>query len=62
MLDDHGDVLASVGITTGKADVFDTGQDQLGAVPVNPRGIPIYRGGKVIGGVGVAGDRTDLAA
>lgn len=55
MLDDEGAVLPSVGITTGKADVFDTGQDQPGAVPVNPGGIPIYRGGKVIGGVGVAG-------
>ena len=55
MLDEHGEPLESVGITTGKADVFDTGQDQLGAVPVNPGGIPIYRGGKVIGGVGVAG-------
>lgn len=55
MLDENGEVLSSVGITTGKADVFDTGQDQLGAVPVNPGGIPIYRGGKVVGGVGVAG-------
>ena len=27
MLDDSGNELASVGITTGKADVFDTGQD-----------------------------------
>jgi len=61
MLDDHGEVLPSVGITTGKADVFDTGQDQLGAVPVNPGGIPIYRGGKVIGGVGVAGVKNDFA-
>ena len=61
MLDDHGDVLQSVGITTGKADVFDTGQDQLGAVPVNPGGIPIYRGGKVIGGVGVAGVKPEFA-
>ena len=61
MLDDHGEPLSSVGITTGKADVFDTGQDQLGAVPVNPGGIPIYRGGKVIGGVGVAGVRPAFA-
>jgi uncharacterized protein GlcG (DUF336 family) len=61
MLDDAGDELTSVGITTGKADVFDTGQDSLTAVPVNPGGIPIYRGGKVIGGVGVAGVRPDLA-
>ncbi len=61
MLDDQGNLLASVGITTGKADVFDTGQDQLGAVPVNPGGIPIYRGGKVVGGVGVAGVAGNLA-
>jgi uncharacterized protein GlcG (DUF336 family) len=61
MLDDQGNLLASVGITTGKADVFDTGQDSLNAVPVNPGGIPIYRGGKVVGGVGVAGVAPDLA-
>lgn len=61
MLDDEGHVLSSVGITTGKADVFDTGQDQLDTVPVNPGGIPIYRGGKVVGGVGVAGVRPDFA-
>jgi uncharacterized protein GlcG (DUF336 family) len=61
MLDDEGNVLPSVGITTGKADVFDTGQDRLNNVPVNPGGIPIYRGGKVIGGVGVAGVRLDFA-
>ena len=61
MLDDDGQRAASVGITTGKADVFDTGQDSLTHVPVNPGGIPIYRGGKVIGGVGVAGVRPDFA-
>lgn len=61
MLDDEGDVLPSVGITTGKADVFDTGQDSLTDVPVNPGGIPIYRGGKVVGGVGVAGVRPAFA-
>ena len=61
MLDDAGETLPSVGITTGKADVFDTGQDQPGAVPVSPGGIPIYRGGKVIGGVGVAGVAANLA-
>ena len=61
MLDDQGAPLSSVGVTTGKADVFDTGQDQLNAVPVNPGGIPVYRGGKVVGGVGVAGVSADLA-
>jgi uncharacterized protein GlcG (DUF336 family) len=61
MLDDNGQELTSVGITTGKADVFDTGQDSLTAVPVNPGGMPIYRGGKVIGGVGIAGVRPNFA-
>ena len=61
ILDDDGQPLASVGITTGKADVFDSGQDRLDAVPVNPGGIPIYRGGKVVGGVGVAGVRAEFA-
>jgi uncharacterized protein GlcG (DUF336 family) len=51
----NGQPLSSVGITTGKADVFDTGQSSPSTVPVNPGGIPIYRGGKVVGGVGVAG-------
>lgn len=55
MLDDAGLLVASVGITTGKPDVFDSGQSDPASVPVNPGGIPIYRGGKVIGGVGVAG-------
>ena len=61
MLDDHGDAIESVGITTGKVDVLDTGQANLGAVPVNPGGIPIYRDGKVVGGVGVAGVPAALA-
>jgi uncharacterized protein GlcG (DUF336 family) len=55
MLDLDGNPVESVGITTGKLDVLDTGQDRLGAVPVNPGGIPIYREGKVVGAVGVAG-------
>jgi uncharacterized protein GlcG (DUF336 family) len=61
MLDDQGSPLPSVGITTGKTDVFDTGQDQPGGVPVNPGGIPIYRGGKVVGGIGVAGVAPNFA-
>ena len=61
MQDDRGEAIASVGITTGKLDVFDTGQARLGAVPVNPGGIPIYRDGKVVGGVGVAGVAPELA-
>ena len=61
MLDEQGNPIASIGITTGKADVFDSGQTQVGAVPVNPGGIPIYRDGKVVGGVGVAGVAADFA-
>ena len=61
MLDEQGNPLASVGITTGKADVFDSGQTDPSTVPVNPGGIPIYRGGKVIGGVGVAGVQPAFA-
>ena len=62
ILDDTGTPLESVGINTGKADVFDSGQTSGAAsVPVNPGGIPIYRGGKVIGGIGVTGVAPDLA-
>jgi uncharacterized protein GlcG (DUF336 family) len=55
MLGVDGNELSSVGITTGKVDVFDSGAGDLLSVPVNPGGIPIFRGGKVVGGVGVAG-------
>jgi uncharacterized protein GlcG (DUF336 family) len=61
MLDLTGAPVQSVGITTGKADVRDTGQTSPLTVPVNPGGIPIYRGGKVIGGVGVAGVTSQFA-
>jgi uncharacterized protein GlcG (DUF336 family) len=53
----------AVGITTGKADLFDSGPPL--AAPVNPGGLPLYRAGRVIGGVGVAGvapDRAEFAA
>jgi uncharacterized protein GlcG (DUF336 family) len=61
MLDLEGRQLSSVGITTGKADVLDSGQTSPATVPVNPGGIPLYRGGKVVGGVGVAGVTPQLA-
>lgn len=61
MRDIHGSELTSVGITTGKVDVFDSGATDLLSVPVNPGGIPIYRRGKVVGGVGVAGVPPELA-
>jgi len=53
----------SVGITTGKADLLDSGEPL--AAPVNPGGLPLYRQGHVVGGVGVAGvspDRAEFAA
>ena len=62
ILDDVRMPLESVGINTGKADVLDSGQTAGAAsVPVNPGGIPIYRGGKVIGGIGVTGVTPLLA-
>jgi len=61
MTDLNGHDLPSVGITTGKSDVLDSGQSDPSTVPVDPGGIPIYRGGKLIGGVGVAGVAPDLA-
>ena len=52
-----------VGFSTGKNDVLDTGAPL--DVPVNPGGFALYRNGRVIGGVGVAGvtvDRAEYAA
>lgn len=61
ILDLEGAPLESVGITTGKADVLDSGQTDPSTVPVDPGGIPIYRGGHVVGAVGVAGVRPEFA-
>ena len=44
------------GIITGKADLLDSD-----ANAVNPGGVPIFRGGVVVGGVGVAGAPHDVA-
>jgi len=49
----------NIGYVTGKADVFDPGQPL--DVPVNPGGFGIYRNGRVVGGVGVAGVPFDFA-
>ena len=45
-----------LGIATGKADVFDTNPNA-----VNPGGIPIFKDGIVVGGIGVAGVGPDAA-
>ncbi len=45
-----------LGIITGKADLLDSN-----ANAVNPGGVPIFRGGLVVGGVGVAGAPPDVA-
>jgi uncharacterized protein GlcG (DUF336 family) len=44
------------GIITGKADLLDSDPNA-----VNPGGVPIFRGGVVVGGVGVAGAPQDVA-
>ena len=45
-----------LGIATGKADVMDSSP-----FAVNPGGVPIFKNGHVVGGVGVAGARLDAA-
>jgi uncharacterized protein GlcG (DUF336 family) len=43
------------GIITGKTDLLDSNANAL-----NPGGVPIFRSGVVVGGVGVAGDAADI--
>jgi uncharacterized protein GlcG (DUF336 family) len=66
---ENGAPIFSLGITTGKPNLrdrpfgFDPGGGNL--TGVNPGGIPLYRGKKLIGGIGVAGvppDRAQYAA
>ncbi len=48
-----------VGFSTGKNDVLDLGAPL--DVPVNPGGFAIYRNGRVLGGIGVAGVSGEFA-
>jgi len=45
-----------LGIATGKVDLNDSDPSA-----VNPGGVPLFRGGHVVGGIGVAGVSTDVA-
>ena len=45
-----------LGIATGKKDVFDSDPNA-----VNPGGIPIYKNGRMVGGVGIAGVSPEVA-
>ena len=45
-----------LGIATGKADVFDSDPNA-----VNPGGVPLFKGGHLVGGVGVAGAAPAVA-
>ena len=61
MLDDEGQPLAVGRASPPARPTCSTpARTSRDAVPVNPGGIPIYRGGKVVGGVGVAGVRAGL--
>ncbi len=60
---EDGRPIYSLGISTGKVDLRDSRNGCEGAV--NPGGVPLFRGSKLIGGVGVTGvsfDRAEYAA
>jgi uncharacterized protein GlcG (DUF336 family) len=63
ILGEDGQPIYSLGITTGKRDLRDSNNGSEDAI--NPGGVPLFRGSKLIGGVGVAGvsyDRAEFAA
>lgn len=63
ILGEDGNLVYSLGITTGKRDLRDSTSGDESAV--NGGGVPLYRGSQLIGGVGVAGvsfDRAEFAA
>jgi uncharacterized protein GlcG (DUF336 family) len=49
-------VTTSLGVATGKADLNDSDPNA-----VNPGGVPLFRNGSVVGGIGVAGVSGDVA-
>ena len=51
-----GGATTGLGITTGKVDVNDSD-----ASAVNPGGVPLFRSGSLVGGIGVAGVAPDVA-
>jgi uncharacterized protein GlcG (DUF336 family) len=51
-----GGATTGLGITTGKADLTDSDPNA-----VNPGGVPLFRNGSVVGGIGVAGVAGDVA-
>jgi uncharacterized protein GlcG (DUF336 family) len=63
ILDDRGVARSSFGITTGKRDFRDSNNGDESSI--NGGGVPLFRGRRLIGGVGVAGvsfDRAEYAA
>jgi uncharacterized protein GlcG (DUF336 family) len=49
-------LLPGLGVATGKADVNDSD-----STAVNPGGVPLFRNGSLVGGIGVAGTSTGVA-
>jgi uncharacterized protein GlcG (DUF336 family) len=51
-----GGATTSLGVTTGKVDVNDSDPNA-----VNPGGVPLFRNGSLVGGIGVAGAAPDVS-
>src|ERR1700688_2266776 len=51
-----GGATTGLGVATGKVDVNDSDQ-----AAVNPGGVPLFRNGSLVGGIGVAGIAPDVA-
>jgi len=51
-----GGAAPGLGVSTGKADINDSDPNA-----VNPGGVPLFRNGSVVGGIGVAGVSSDVA-